>query len=148
MTTTIPGQSGTNEAIDDLQIIQTPPSTEDAHLLIQMQIAATMSGAWRGLELLRTFEKPPTLAQALKRFPRGSEEQGCISAFLGMGETTATFVRQGLVSEALVQDLYSIALMWGHVEKIAKGIRRESGEPRMYENFEWLAKRPINVGRS
>jgi len=148
MTTSIPGQiDATQAAADDLQIIQTPATTEDAHLLIQMQIAATMSGAWRGLELLRTFEKPPTLAQALKRFPRGSEEQGCISAFLGMGETTATFVRHGLVNEALVQDLYAVTRMWGVVEKIAKGLRRESGEPRMYENFEWLAKRPINVVR-
>jgi len=148
MTATIPGQIDTTEsAADDLQIMETPPTTEDAHLLIQMQISATMSGAWRGLELLRTFEKPPTLAQALKRFPRASEEQGCISAFLGMGETLATFVRQGLVNQALVQDLYSVALMWSLVEKIAKGIRRESGEPRMYENFEWLANQPIDTGR-
>jgi len=142
MTTTIPDQTlSAQTAADEVQIIQTPPSMEDAQLIVQLQMTAAMTGAFRGFDLLQLFEKPPTLTQALKRYPRGSEEQGQISAFLGLCETTATFVRQGLLNEALVNDLYAIAYAWSWVEKIAKGHRKESGEPRMFENAEWLAKR-------
>jgi hypothetical protein len=142
MTTTIPDQTlSAHTAADEVQIIQTPPSMEDAQLIVQLQMTAAMTGAFRGFDLLQLFEKPPTLTQALKRYPRGSEEQGQISAFLGLCETTATFVRQGLLNEALVNDLYAVAYAWSWVEKIAKGHRKESGEPRMFENAEWLAKR-------
>ena len=136
-TTTIPAKT----AADDLQVIQTTPTMADAQLLVQLQTMAAMTGAFRGFDLLRLFDQPPTLAQAFKRHPRGSEEQGQISAFLGLCETIATFVRQGVLNETLVNDLYAVDYSWTWIEKIAKGLRKESGEPRMYENAEWLAKR-------
>lgn len=141
MTATIPAQTETTTATDEIQIIQSPPTREDAQLLIQLNIMAAMTGAFRGLDLLEAFEKPPTLTQALKRYPRGSEEQGQISAFIGLCETVGTFVRQGVLNEALVNDLYAIEYGWTLVEKIAKALRKQAGDARMYENAEWLAKR-------
>jgi hypothetical protein len=141
MTTTIPAQSRTTAPADEIQIIQSPPTKEDAQLLIQLNIMGAMTGAFRGLDLLEAFEKPPTLAQALKRYPRGTEEQSQISAFLGLCETVGTFVRQGVLNEALVNDLYAVEHGWTLIEKIAKSLRKQVGDARMYENAEWLAKR-------
>lgn len=141
MTTTIPAQTRTTAPADEIQIIQSPPTKEDAQLLIQLNIMGAMTGAFRGFDLLEAFEKPPTLAQALKRHPRGSEGQGQISAFLALCETVATFVRQGVLNEALVNDLYAVDYAWMLVEKIAKAQRKQAGDARMYENAEWLAKR-------
>lgn len=142
MTATIPAETGTAAAgADEIQIIQTPPSMADAQLIVQLNMMGAMTGAFRGLDLLHLFDKPPTLAQVLKRYPRGSEEQGQISAFLGLAETVGTFVRNGVLNELLVNDMYAIAYGWSLIEKIAKGLRKEAGEPRMYENAEWLAKR-------
>ena len=146
MTATIHGQTGTGAvATDGIEIIQTPPTMADAQLLVQLQMLGSISGAFRGFDLLRTFDKPPTLAQVLKKWPRGSEEQGQISAFLGLCETVSTFVRQDVLNETLVNDLYAITYGWTWIEKIAKGIRRETGDPRQYENSEWLAKRAAPV---
>lgn len=144
MTTTIPTQTTAGPtATDEIQIIQSPPTIEDAQLIMQLNIMAAMTGAFRGMDLLDMFDKPPTLAQMRKRYPRGSEEQGQISAFLGLCETVGTFVRQGVLNETLVNDLYAIEYAWTKIEKIARGLRKETGETRMYENAEWLAKRAV-----
>jgi hypothetical protein len=139
MTATIPDQATTGA--DEIQIVRTPPSMADAQLVVQLNMMGAMTGAFRGMDLLETFDKPPTLAQLKKRHPRGSQEFQHVTAFIDLGETIGTFVRQDILNETLVNDLYAIGYGWSMVEKIAKGIRRETGEPRMYENVEWLAKR-------
>jgi len=53
----------------------------------------------------------------------------------------ATFVRQGILNEALVHDVFWVAGAWRQSEKICKAMRKEAGEPRIMENFEWLATR-------
>jgi hypothetical protein len=62
--------------------------------------------------------------------------------FIGYCEIIATFVRQGILDEGLVQDTFWIEGSWRSMEKIVKGMRRETGEPRIMENIEWLANRP------
>jgi hypothetical protein len=62
-------------------------------------------------------------------------------AFLLSFETVGTFVRQGILNEALVRDLYDLSAGWRHIEKIVKALRREEGQPRILENAEWLAGR-------
>jgi hypothetical protein len=108
-----------------------------------MQQVDALSGANEGFRLMRSFDKPPTLAQLRKRYPQDSREYGCVMAFLGSSETMATFVKQGLLDEALVNDLYWVAGAWQYAEKSCKGMRKETGEPRLYENFERLAQRTI-----
>lgn len=142
MTTAAPTQAlGQEAAADELQIVRTPPTTEDAQLILQQQIVMAMSGANDGYLCLLAFEAPPTLGQLRKRHPMGSTEHAQVMAFLMTCETTATFVRQGILNEGLVDDLYDVAGAFGLSEKIIKGLRREQGQPRTGENFEWLAKR-------
>jgi hypothetical protein len=141
MTTTVPAQAQTAAGADDLQIIQTPPTIADAQLIVQLQMAGSISGADQGWMLLQAFESPPTMSQVKKRHPMGSPEWGQIYAFLASCETMATFVKNGLLNEALVGDVFWITGAWQKAEKICKAMRKEAGEPRLMENIEWLAKR-------
>ncbi|MBV9097859.1 MAG: DUF4760 domain-containing protein [Frankiaceae bacterium] len=141
MTDTIPAQSTFTRPTDDLRIVTTPPSTADAQVILQlMQVNAT-TGADAGWHVLGEFETPPTRSQLLRKHPRESEEYRQIQAFLMSCETLATFVRQGILNEALVHDLYWITGAWRKTEKLCKAMRKEAGEPRIMENFEWLASR-------
>jgi hypothetical protein len=62
-------------------------------------------------------------------------------AFLAQYETIATFVKQGILNEGLVNDLFWVAGAWNVAAKICRDIRKETAEPRLYENFEWLVTR-------
>jgi hypothetical protein len=136
MTTTLQPQQ-----TDEIQIVRTPPTMAEAQLIVQMATTDAITGANRGYGLLNQFETPPTLGQLRKKFPIESDEYRYVMSFLASCETTATFVKQGLLSEDLVNDLYWVAGAWRVSEKVCKGIRKESGEPRMYENFELAVAR-------
>jgi hypothetical protein len=138
MTMTVPAQQ---HATDEIQIIRKPPSMAEAQLIVQMATNDSLSGANQGYAVLRRFEAPPTLGQLRKKCPPGSEAYGQVMAYLGSCEMTATFVKQGLLSEELVNDLYWVAGAWQVAGKVCKGLRKEGGEPRLYENFELLASR-------
>jgi len=45
-----------------------------------------------------------------------------------------------LINEELLFDWLAAYLVWDRVKGFALGQREESGEPRIYENFEALAK--------
>jgi hypothetical protein len=57
-----------------------------------------------------------------------------------MGETVGTFVKQNLLSSELVHDLLWVDGLWARVGPAALQAREHAGEPRLYENFEALAK--------
>jgi hypothetical protein len=135
MTITIPTQA------DDLRIVG-GATAADAQLIVAMQHVNAISGADEGWHLLHAFDNPPTLTQLRKRHHADSREYRCVSMFLGSCETIGTFVKQGLLNEGLVHDLYWIAGVWRASEKVCKGLRKEAGEPRLFENFELLASRP------
>lgn len=138
MSVTVPAQ-----ATDEIQIVSTPPTAADAQIILQLLQLNAASGANAGWDLLQAYETPPTLAQFRKKYPRGTTEQQQVSAFIGSCEAIGTFVKQGVLNEALVQDLFWVAGAWKRAEKICKGLRKEAGEPRLYENFEALASRAV-----
>jgi hypothetical protein len=141
MTATNPAQTTATAATDHIQIIQTPPTLADAQLILQIQQVDAISGANEGWHLLQAFDTAPTMSQAKKRYPQGSKEWTQLFAFLASCETMSTFVKNGLLNEALVNDVFWVQGAWQKSEKLCKALRKEGGEPRLMENFEWLAKR-------
>jgi hypothetical protein len=127
--------------IDDLEVVRTPPTHADAQLITQLMMVDAATGAMDGYGILDEFDSPPTLAQLRRKHPKGSTEYRHVQAFLMSCEALGTFVRQGILNEALVHDLFWVGGAWRMAEKIAKGERKEAGEPRIFENFEWLAGR-------
>ena len=64
---------------------------------------------------------------------------------LNFGETVGTLVKQHLLDADLVHDLWAIEPTWNKVSAAALAVREKSGEPRMYENFEALARQRVAV---
>jgi len=59
---------------------------------------------------------------------------------LNFGELVGTFVKQNVLDRGLVTDLWAMEGTWRKVAAAAKRARDEHGEPRLYENFEALAR--------
>src|SRR5437764_13443049 len=107
MTETIPAQSMFTRPTDDPRIVTTPPWTAAAQLILQLTHVNAINGADEGWHLLHhSFETPPTRSQLLRKYPLESAEYRQIQAFLRSCETLGTFVRQGILNEALVNDLF------------------------------------------
>lgn len=126
---------------DEAPTLKTGATIADAQLVVQILANGTAAGADRGYELLRSHPSPPTLDQLREAHPRLGDDYRQVMAFLGECEMIATFVKQGLLDDALVQDLFWVSGGWAASAEVCRGLREESGEPRLYENFEWLAAR-------
>jgi hypothetical protein len=126
---------------DTAPTIMVGATVADAQLVVQIMASGTVAGADRGFQILMSAPSPLTLDQLREAHPRLGDEYRQVMAFLGQAETIATFVKQGLLNEALINDLFWVAGGWRISAGVCQGLREESGEPRLYENFEWLARR-------
>jgi hypothetical protein len=65
---------------------------------------------------------------------------------LYFGEAIGTLVKQGLLDRDLVLDMFAMEYSWNLVGPAALRVRERVGEPRMYENYEALARQSAGVG--
>ena len=63
-----------------------------------------------------------------------------VRSVLMFGETVATLTKNDLLSAELVHDWVWVEGLWSRVGPAALRARAKHGEPRLYENFEALAK--------
>jgi hypothetical protein len=63
-----------------------------------------------------------------------------VGKMLAFGETLGTLVKHGILDKDLVLDLWWVAGTWARVGPAALRAREHVGEPRLYENYEALAK--------
>jgi hypothetical protein len=63
-----------------------------------------------------------------------------IRKVLYFGEAIATFVKQNVLDRDLVLDLWAVQSSWRRVGPAALRARQRAGEPRLYENYEALAR--------
>lgn len=122
----------------DLSITRTA-TQEDAQLLVQLMGTPIATRASDGTDILFTYGTPPTYEQFRKDHPHGSEGARAVNAVLTLNETIGTFVKNGLLDRDLVEDLLWVQGSWNQCKNIALHYRTQAGEPRLYENFEWLA---------
>lgn len=105
---------------------------DDANLIMQIY----MWGAASGIdEAMRHVFDPEFNADSSNMMDPG------VGKVLGYLETIATFVKNGLLDADLVWDLLWIEGQWARVRAHALASREESGEPRLWENIEWLVNR-------
>ena len=76
----------------------------------------------------------------IAQYPRGSKEYGNATKVCGWFESIGTLYKQNLLNGELLFDWLTIKLPWSRLSGFAKGVRNEAGEPRLYENFEMMAK--------
>jgi hypothetical protein len=63
-----------------------------------------------------------------------------VGKLLTYGEAVGTFVKHGLLDRALVNDFWLSSAVWDRLGSAVLKGREEMGEPRLFENFEALAK--------
>lgn len=118
----------------------TKPTYQDATLLVQLAQWSSASGAQAATGWLWSDQFIPDFAEFVEKYPPGSDEFSKVSIVCGWFETVGTLYKQGLLNEELLFDWLAVYLMWDRLKGLALGWREQTGEPRLYENFEALAK--------
>jgi len=104
---------------------------EDATLLLQILQWGAMIGSNEAFQFVFSEEFDPESVDA---------HNPQVRTALNFSETVGTLVKQGLLDRGLVHDLWAIDASWKRLGPAALKARAHSGEPRMYENFEALAR--------
>ena len=106
-----------------------PATYDDANLLVQL------------LRWGADIDLPDAVGELMSEsFDAEAVDAGdaAVRTVLSFCETIGTFVKQGVLDRALVEDLFWLDGMWRRVAPAAIKQREALGEPRLYENFEKL----------
>lgn len=108
------------------------PTREDAFLMVQLAQWGTSVGLGDALPRVFADDFDPETADATN--------DDAVRTLLQFGESIATLTKHDLLSTELVNDWLWIEGIWSRVGPAAVRAREKFGEPRLYENFEALAK--------
>jgi hypothetical protein len=107
------------------------PTREDAELMLQvLQWAASIGMKEAGAAVMAEDFDPESAELS----------DGAVSTVLTVGEVIGALVKHELLNRELVDDIIWVSGSWARVGPAALKARVEAGEPRIYENFEALAK--------
>lgn len=104
---------------------------QDAELIVQMLQWGSQMGIEDAIGKTLADDFDPEKASA---------NDPDIRKVLYFGETIGTFVKQNVLDRDLVLDLLAIQFSWRRVGPAALRERQRIGEPRLYENYEALAR--------
>ncbi len=76
----------------------------------------------------------------VKKYPPGTEEFRKLVGLCGWFETVGTLYKHGLLNHDLLFDWLAVAQTWDRVKGFALGMRKDRKVPRLWENFELMAK--------
>jgi len=107
------------------------PTRKDAELMLQVLQWAGSIGMKEAGAAVMSEDFDPELAE-----PRDD----AVSTVLTVGEVIGALVKHELLNRELVEDILWVSGSWARVGPAALKARAEAGEPRIYENFEALAK--------
>ncbi len=116
------------------------PTYQDAEIMLQVSQWGTAMGLQTALNWVWSDKFKKDYAAFRKKHPPGSKGFRRATTVLGWFETIGTLYKNGLFNGDLLFDWLLITGPWERMQGIARGLRKESGSPRLYENFEALAK--------
>jgi hypothetical protein len=108
------------------------PTQADAQLMIQLAQWGTSLGVWDAM--------PELFADEFDSESADANEDDAVRTMLMFGETIGTLTSRGLLSAELITEWLWIEGLWERVGPAAMRLRERFDEPRLYENFESLAK--------
>ena len=108
------------------------PTYEDAKLVVELAQWATALGVNEAFPAIMEDDFDPELADALVDVP--------VRTLLTFFETVGTLVKNDVLNRELVHDWLWVEGVWARVGPAAQAMRERVKEPRVYENFEALAK--------
>ncbi len=116
------------------------PTYEDANVMLQLSRWA----AQVGLEDASTFIWSDNFEEDYeafkKKYPWGSQEQMYATRVCTVFETMAALWVNGLLNQKLISDWSAVDMVWDRIKNYALGVREQTGNPKIYEHFEALAK--------
>jgi hypothetical protein len=118
----------------------TKPNYQDATLMLQIAQWEATSGQNEAMNWIWSDQFIPDYAEFVKKYPQGSEGFANASKICYIFETIGTLYKHGLFNEELLFDWLAVSLVWDRIKGFALGEREQYGEPRIYENFEAMAK--------
>jgi hypothetical protein len=113
---------------------------DDANLMVQVLQWWAMADLNSALNWMFSDDFIMDYDEFIADYPPGSEGYGHVQNILGAMESLGTLVKNDLFNEDLAHDWLGSHLVWRRIGSIALGLRKDTGEPRLYENFEALAK--------
>ena len=116
------------------------PTHQDATLVLQLMQLHSMAGLSEAMNWIWSEQFILDYDNFIKKYPVGSKENIKVSKICGHFETIGTLWKHELINEELLFDWLAVAMVWDRVKGYALGVRQVSGEPRLYENFEAMAK--------
>lgn len=116
------------------------PTHKDAELMLQIAQWNSMSGVPEAMNWLWSGEFVADYAKFVKKYPPGSDGYLRASKICGAFETIGTLYKNRLLNRELLFDWIAVGIVWKRIRGFALGVRKEADEPRLYENFELMAK--------
>jgi hypothetical protein len=108
------------------------PTRDDAQLMIQIAQWGTSLGIEDAMREVLADDFDPETADSL--------DNKAVGTLLIYGESIGTLTKNNLLSAELVNDWLWVQGLWARVGPAALRTSEKFGEPRLYENFEALAK--------
>jgi hypothetical protein len=115
------------------------PTKEDAQLMVQLARLGAEMGLGPASGFIWSDDFVSDYGDFKEKYPSGSEGAGHLGTIAAWYETVATLVKNDLLSADLVHDWLGSNMVWSRIGGILRGQREDSGEPRLWENFEALA---------
>jgi len=112
------------------------PTYDDANLMLQL----VRSWPADATDWMWSDEFVPDHKEFEARYAHNAEAFGKVRAVLGWYETIGTLHKHGLLNEDLLFDWLAVDMTWERMKSHALDMRAESGNPRIYENFEAMAR--------
>jgi len=120
------------------------PTKEDAKLMLELETLLLMEPNYRAIYWFwRVFhpQKLGTSEEIRKTYPPTSEGQRHLDRIAAFWESAGALVKNGLLNEQLFFDRFLVKPYWDGLKQSVFSDREETNEPRLSENFEWLATR-------
>ena len=124
------------------------PTKEDASLFLQIFSIMKNDEVYQKAVLWSLTEfKVKDYEEFKKKYPIGSDGYKYMFNMLEYAEVVGILINNDVLSEDLIYDSYG-DMYWEKVKDIVHGMRKDWGRPRLYENYEIIAKKYSNWAES
>ncbi len=116
------------------------PTYEDATIMLQLAQLGAESGNPKAFNFMWSDKFEVDFAAFQEKYPAGSKGARYISQVCAWFEILGALWVNGLLNEKLISDWVAADMVWQRVKGYALGMRELTGNPKIYEHFEALAK--------
>ena len=116
------------------------PTFQDASIMLQLAQWGAASGLPKALSFLWSDSFVADYKAFVDKYPSGTEEYSHATQICGWFETLGTLFKHDLFNRELLFDWLLVSGVWERIGGFALGLRQQANEPRLYENFEAMAK--------